>query len=898
MHRGTRTRAWRAVTGALVALVVGAGSALVATPAVAAPTPTLTVSPTTGLDPEGATITITGRDFDPAFTQGPMVAGMYAQIGWLADTWRPSQGAAAGARSNAYRVAVEDTPTGGEYVQWTDDDGDGLVDFTWTQTITKAALDAVEIEGGQLAVFTVGGKGVVQAGNEVAVPIAFAEPVTEEPGTGEPGTEEPGTGEPGTEEPGTGEPGTEEPGTEEPTAPAEPTLTVTPTTGLDPEGATLTITGSGYDTSALGLYGPNAGQPAGFYAQVGWLASTWRPSEGAATSARTNAYSAWVQGVSETSPYLKWTLAADGTAGFTWTVMVDKETLDAKALAGGTLAVFTTGAGGTTQAGNERAVPIAFAAAGGETPGGENPGGGEGGETPGTPGTPGGGTPAPSCVAITGATFSWGVRESFRSYITSPIASGSISTTGVTGTGPWTWSAGTGQVDADGLATSTWSGGVRFTGHEGALDLTFASPEVRVTGATTASLLMSVSSGTAAATRVEVATLDLAGGTAGSTASKVAWSGVPATLTAAGSTAFAGFYPAGAPLDPVSFTLPLGAATDCGTPTVPSTPTVPTTPTLPGGDAEPAPVREVQGLSASGAVTAGGELTLTANGFGAGEGGIRLELHSDPVLLATLTADASGTVAATFTIPASTPAGAHTLVLIGAGQTLEFPITVQAAAPTCVARAVSGASFTWGVRDSFRSYVTGPIASGSISASGVSGSGPWTWSGGTGRYNTAGDVGSASWSGGVQFTGHAGQLDLTFSNPTVRVTSGSSATLTMTVASPSGSSRVALATLDLSAGSASSGASQVAWSGIPATLTQAGATVFQGFYSAGAALDPVSFTLPLGAEVECDVASGSLATTGAEPGDAVGYAVALLLFGALLTAAAYRRRQRSAALAA
>ncbi|WP_217617449.1 HtaA domain-containing protein, partial [Cellulomonas sp. GbtcB1] len=76
-----------------------------------------------------------------------------------------------------------------------------------------------------------------------------------------------------------------------------------------------------------------------------------------------------------------------------------------------------------------------------------------------------------------------------------------------TGPGPWTCSAGAGQVYAGGLATSTWPGGVRFTGHEGALDLTFAGPEVRVTGATTASLMMSVSTGTAAATRVEVATL-------------------------------------------------------------------------------------------------------------------------------------------------------------------------------------------------------------------------------------------------------------------------------------------------------------------------------------------------------------------------------------------------------
>ncbi|MBO9570075.1 MAG: HtaA domain-containing protein [Cellulomonas iranensis] len=317
------------------------------------------------------------------------------------------------------------------------------------------------------------------------------------------------------------------------------------------------------------------------------------------------------------------------------------------------------------------------------------------------------------------------------------------------------------------------------------------------------------------------------------------------------------------------------------------------TPALPGvGEPTPAPVEAgtvtVEGLT-SGRVVAGGELTVTGSGFGPGETGIRLELRSDPVVLAAnLTADASGVVTATVTVPAGTPAGRHTLVLVGAGQTLTQEITVTAAPARCVARAVTGATLTWGVRDSFRTYVTGPVAGGAVSASGVSGDGPWTWSGGTGRFNPDGPAGAASWSGRVHFTGHHGQLDLTVADPRVQVTSASSAVLTASVTSPEGSSRVTLATLALASGSRTATADRVAYSGVPATLTAAGATAFAGFYQAGEPLDPVSFTLPLGGQVECDTSTG-LAVTGADAAGAAGAAVLFVVLGSALALAARRR---------
>lgn len=89
-------------------------------------------------------------------------------------------------------------------------------------------------------------------------------------------------------------------------------------------------------------------------------------------------------------------------------------------------------------------------------------------------------------------------------------------------------------------------------------------------------------------------------------------------------------------------------------------------------------VQPTLGASAS-KVTAGGAVTVNASGLLSGES-YTIELHSTPVVLGTVTADAAGTVSGTFTIPASTLGGPHTLVLLRGGvQVAAFPITVTAA---------------------------------------------------------------------------------------------------------------------------------------------------------------------------------------------------------------------------
>ena len=82
-------------------------------------------------------------------------------------------------------------------------------------------------------------------------------------------------------------------------------------------------------------------------------------------------------------------------------------------------------------------------------------------------------------------------------------------------------------------------------------------------------------------------------------------------------------------------------------------------------------------------VPAGDQVTITGDGFASGES-ITAVLHSKPVPLGTLVADGSGAFTRTFTIPADTTPGAHSLVLTGQSSgsvSLALTVTAPAAAP-------------------------------------------------------------------------------------------------------------------------------------------------------------------------------------------------------------------------
>ncbi|GMA32764.1 HtaA domain-containing protein [Litorihabitans aurantiacus] len=841
-------------------------------PPVVLPEPELVVTPSTDLDPRGATITIEGRNYRDIARDD---AGFFLSVGYVTPGWEPSEGGTTAHRTapSHYTSRVSAAEPGERKVQWSAN-ADGTVNFTQTIEIDLATLEANlaqvrergrALEGAELAVVTYGTEAVtgLQPENELATPFSFA-PVPVEP----------------------------EPG-------GRPAITVSPSTDLDPAvGHVLTITGTGFtgDGAANGAYvlvgETSVWSGNGPLPSSGWIAQAWVPkaliTDGAFTTRLTvpagtleagksyhvatsaahqlsisdrtmDAFAPVTVKVADTEPPVTTTPeislpAATVKQGepfaFTGTgflpgeqvrgvvtsepVVLPTQTADesgAVAFAWTVPADFPTGTHTITMTSDSAEVARTFTVEAAAVDPGETPV-----VTP--PVTP----PGAQCQAITAGSVTWGVKESFRSYVAGPIARGSVTTSaGATASGSaYTWAGATGTYSPDARAgEAATTGTVSFDGHGGQLALRLSDPRVQITSPTEAILLVDVSSkaltsGTVTETdAVPFATLDIAG--ASVTPGAISVSGAAATLTEAGAENFAGFYPAGTALDPVSFQLSLGASTDCVPPTV-------VNPGLIGGG------------------NGGG----TGSGPGAGDG--------------------AGAPA--------TPAGT------GTGASGTTPRNGGSAAQQCVAQGVGGGTLSWGVKSSFRTYVTGPIAGGSITTSGVSQSGgAFVWGGGSGAFNEADAKGRVSYSGTVAFAGHGGQLDLKISNPRVQVNGSGSAALIADITSKGlnapdvAKNGVTIATLALPASSTSGGS--IAWNGASATLTAAGAEAFGGFYQAGTAMDPVSFSFPLGGDVECTSATGTLADTGADAVGTAGLAaLGLLLAGIALVAV--RRRSATA----
>ncbi|MCX5378637.1 HtaA domain-containing protein [Streptomyces sp. NBC_00091] len=191
---------------------------------------------------------------------------------------------------------------------------------------------------------------------------------------------------------------------------------------------------------------------------------------------------------------------------------------------------------------------------------------------------------------------------------------------------------------------------------------------------------------------------------------------------------------------------------------------------------------------------------------------------------------------------------------------------LPAAAARAENRTVQGGRLDWGVKSSFQSYVTGPVAKGAFqlkSGAATVGGSLFRFHSATGSYDPASGEFAAAFSGGVTFQGHqkpdgAYDLDMTVSRPTVRI-SGGSGTLYLDVSSKakdtgavSSQSQVPFATLGLGGIDMRGGGSPIALTSLPATLTEEGAKAFAGYYQAGAQLDPVS----LSADVKAAPAAG------------------------------------------
>ncbi|GGS33885.1 HtaA domain-containing protein [Streptomyces badius] len=201
--------------------------------------------------------------------------------------------------------------------------------------------------------------------------------------------------------------------------------------------------------------------------------------------------------------------------------------------------------------------------------------------------------------------------------------------------------------------------------------------------------------------------------------------------------------------------------------------------------------------------------------------------------------------------PRSTRALAVALLAVLLGALLPAA-TAQAAS-----RTVQGGRLDWGIKASFQSYVTGPIAKGRWTLTGGAatvGGSQFRFHSATGFYDPDSGAFTAGFLGGVHFTGHekadgGHELDLTISRPTIRISGGSGMLHADMVSKERGTgkvssrSQVPLARLGLGGIDMKGGSTPVALTGVPTTLTSEGASAFAGYYTEGTPLDPISLSV-------------------------------------------------------
>lgn len=168
---------------------------------------------------------------------------------------------------------------------------------------------------------------------------------------------------------------------------------------------------------------------------------------------------------------------------------------------------------------------------------------------------------------------------------------------------------------------------------------------------------------------------------------------------------------------------------------------------------------------------------------------------------------------------------------------------------------VTGGTLEWGVREAFRSYISGSIANGGWEVSdGASYETPsFSWSNPVGSIDAETGEGSVSFTGAISFSGHDGVLNLRFANPTIEFRGDGTAKLLLDARSNDAQgelvideTRVPVGRID-GVGAIDPASGAVSFDEAPAILTADGARAFAGFYATGEDLDPITLSLDFAA---------------------------------------------------
>ncbi|MFF3927644.1 HtaA domain-containing protein [Streptomyces hirsutus] len=199
--------------------------------------------------------------------------------------------------------------------------------------------------------------------------------------------------------------------------------------------------------------------------------------------------------------------------------------------------------------------------------------------------------------------------------------------------------------------------------------------------------------------------------------------------------------------------------------------------------------------------------------------------------------------------------------------------TSDAPAPAPAKGEIADGTLGWGVKESFRSYVVGPVAKGKVTASAgatqASGNGAFTFTDASGTYDTDAGTLNASFEGAVNFKGHEESggkhgLDLTLTDLKATLDGGTGKLSADVDSLGEKSEDVVLATLKTKSSALTAKDDVITVDDVAATLTEAGAKAFGDFYTAGTALDPVDLSVAL--SDDADLPGGTGGTGGGTGG--------------------------------
>ena len=384
--------------------------------------------------------------------------------------------------------------------------------------------------------------------------------------------------------------------------------------------------------------------------------------------------------------------------------------------------------------------------------------------------------PAAASQSLQDASVDWGVKSSFRRYITGPVAGGSQELTGATSNadGSYHFTAAEGTVEADGSYHVKFTGSsVKYTGHHGVLEVTIRDLELVIKdgqGSLYANISERPYNGNTTPNppvqhdhtligTFDASSLKNEGGQltlAASDATKV-------KLSAEATSVFAGFYQAGQELDALAFSAKL-VTKQAPAPEKPADPTPePTQPAPePTQPEQPAPEPSKPADPAPEPTQPAPEQSKPVE---------------TPAPQPSQTSEAPASTPSEPSAPSSQPAPQPSQSSEAAKPAPVQPPATDAAPRTDVPKGqghiIESGNLTWNIRDSFLHYLN-TIARGNITVEGLSknAAGGLDFTSASGSYDESTKTGQINFAGKVHISGHHGQLNSSFENTRLVIKEG------------------------------------------------------------------------------------------------------------------------------